>query len=311
MAWAPTSKEKELKEAYERHDIAAIFTHIRSHMPKVARELTRMAWPSGILATSYAKSREVFREYFRTLFDGEVSSFKSLLETDRCSLCEHCDGQGLPDLDPAIISTWEGLAGRLSHTKQFKGVGEDLIGGEVLRRFPNIMSSLFTPLALKSTALISTLFQFKGGCLQELYKKSRVKSKPTSYRDVMLAREVGKTLAADIRPEIVKQVAVVAVPTQYGSGLNSGSTDVGHLYVKACIDVAAAAKDTFAALFVDIKTTFASLVRALSLPMAGDSTRRSAYMDRVVQNGFSREDALEIVSEIIEDEFTRKGFTVN
>ena len=217
-AWAE-AREAELKKAYEDHVTAAMFKNIRAHIPKVARDIARMAWPSGKIAEDYHENREVFPEYFRTRFDAETLPFETLSEKDWETAARFASFEGLPPLDINLIPTSVGLAARFSHRKPFKGVGEDLIG-EVLRQFPVVMASLFTPLAIKSVVLASTPFQLKSGCLHELSKNAGLTNQPVSYRDIMLASEIGKTIASDIRPHIVEQAKRVAIPTQYRPGLN-------------------------------------------------------------------------------------------
>ena len=49
--------------------------------------------------------------------------------------------------------------------------------------------------------------------------------------------------------------------TQIWSGLNNGSTDFAHLYVKACLDYAALKNLSACILFLDVRTAFAAVLR--------------------------------------------------
>ena len=49
----------------------------------------------------------------------------------------------------------------------------------------------------------------------------------------MLASEPGKVIVSTIRPAVNDVAATYVSESQYGSGLNKGSTDYVHLYVKA------------------------------------------------------------------------------
>lgn len=59
-------------------------------------------------------------------------------------------------------------------------------------------------------------------------------------------------------------------------------------------------------LFVDTKTAFASVIRALSLPVQDDHTRKTVYEDRLVSSGFSRDEARDKVRQA-EDAHSRWG----
>ena len=78
-----------------------------------------MAWPSGQLAKSYTESREVIREYFRILFDGETISYQEPPKRDRQANLQQAKEDGLPDLDPTVISTWDELDTISAHKKTF------------------------------------------------------------------------------------------------------------------------------------------------------------------------------------------------
>ena len=72
----------------------------------------------------------------------------------------------------------------------------------------------------------------------DLYKEKGPLNEAPSYRDILLANEVGNTLQSSVRPVLNEQIQDDTVSTQWGSGLNNGSTEAAHLFTKATIDIA-------------------------------------------------------------------------
>ena len=99
-----------------------------------------------------------------------------------------------------------------------------------------MFASIFHPILVKATCLISPPIQMRGGMIYDLYKNKGTTSVVDSYRDIMLANESSKTMTATIRPQLNDVAKKYITNTQYGSGLNHGCTESAHLYVKACID---------------------------------------------------------------------------
>lgn len=53
---------------------------------------------------------------------------------------------------------------------------------------------------------------------------------------------------------------------QFGGGLNGDSTEFAHLYLVATMDIAKIRGMSFAALFGDLQTAFASISRVIAFP---------------------------------------------
>ncbi len=63
---------------------------------------------------------------------------------------------------------------------------EDMVRGAILRRVPRLFAYLYFPLILKSYCFIHPPLQWRGGVLQELFKKKGSSSMRSCYRDIML-----------------------------------------------------------------------------------------------------------------------------
>ena len=74
-----------------------------------------------------------------------------------------------------------------------------------------------------------------------------------------------------------------SLDTMYGSGLNSGGTDTGHLYLRACADIAECEGQSFAAIFLDAVSAFAVVCRAIILPVPEEE---ATLAKRMVCAGF-------------------------
>ena len=130
----------------------------------------------------------------------------------------------------------------------------------------------------------------------DLYKGSGLPSKCPSYRDILLGAESGKVIQSTVRPVLNKVVETYTEETQYGSGLNNGTTETAHSYARACIDLAKMRNMSVALLFIDVKTAFASMIRAISMPFDAGQDPDEVYKSRLLKLGFSEVEAETIVN---------------
>ena len=87
---------------------------------------------------------------------------------------------------------------------------------------------------------------------------------------------------------------------QFGGGLNGGSTEFAHLYLVATMDIARARGLSYAALFTDLQTAFASIARMLAFPAP---TSMDSFAAKLFQAGFTKEEVHEVSSGIMAYEF--------
>ena len=111
----------------------------------------------------------------------------------------------------------------------------------------------------------------------------------------MLASELGKAVISVSRPAFNKVAEEYTTSTQYGSGLHSGSTDLPHLYLKSCIDIAKHKNLSCAMLFVDVKTAFAGMLRQLVLPInADENDSEGVHRRRLREYGLNEEEIKQV-----------------
>lgn len=202
------------------------------------------------------------RTYCAGVFQAELLSFEKAIARYRTSnIVRACD-KNLPDIDGDIVPAFYDLACGLAHQKQKKACGEDLRGGEFYHAYPEELAETYLPLGVKGTALNEQPITFKGGQLHDLHKAGET-DEVENYRDVLLADEVGKPFQFISRPQLNKVVSESVTRTQWGSGLNNGSTDVVHAYMNACVDIALARKQSIGSIFLDVKTAYANVQMSL------------------------------------------------
>ena len=114
------------------------------------------------------------------------------------------------------------------------------------------------------------------------------------YREVNIATGSDKCLDAHVRKHTLPVAEELVEKTQYGSGLNKGATDVGHLSIQAFIDVAKATKTSLAILFIDCKSAYASVVRAWVGPT---DVSDNIWEQRLRDMGFVQDDIDAIFTE--------------
>ena len=146
------------------------------------------------------------------------------------------------------------MSREFAHSKQDKAMGEDVVGGEVLKHFPNEIAKKLYPLFVKANARCGNPIMVKGGQLYELFKGKGMRDLVENFRDIMLASDSGKAVQSLVRPVYNRETQTESTQTQWGSGLNHGSTETAHMYIKASIDHAKQLKKSIAILCVDVKT---------------------------------------------------------
>jgi hypothetical protein len=106
---------------------------------------------------------------------------------------------------------------------------------------------------------------------------------------------VGK-LRGEQRARIVRHLHGSIEASQLGHGLSAASCEIAHLLLRTSAEAAEARGESFGALFVDVKTAFATAARQLALPFQGSS---SWYVDMLAGLGFDRTAALDVLDEVL------------
>ena len=71
----------------------------------------------------------------------------------------------------------------------------------------------------------------RGGHLFAVFKNKGSQNRVASYRDVLIADGLSKTIGRDLRNTIKPFANNITVESQYGSGLNGGAIDIASLHL--------------------------------------------------------------------------------
>ena len=83
-----------------------------------------------------------------------------------------------------------------------------------------------------------------------------------------------------MRSKLISNIQPALGDTQYGSGMNSGSTEITHMMANAVADAAIARKQSVGEIFLDIKTAFASMRRELLFPTEKRPEAMRCWMEK-------------------------------
>ena len=152
-----------------------------------------------------------------------------------------------------------------------KAISEECVGPELFRMAPAAAAAAHSPLHLKCLARVETPLQHRGGLLCELYKKRGPTTTCSSFCDLTIRHNEGKSLGVLLRsrafPSLWSAADIAGCDTHLGSGLNGGSTDLTHLIVRSIVDFAFVRKLCLAPLFFDVNIPFPAMIRAVVLPI--------------------------------------------
>ena len=146
------------------------------------------------------------------------------------------------------------------------------------------MPALYHPIHFKASVLICNPLPWKGGQAFALGKKPLV-VKVSDTRDIRLEDPPSKIQTSLIRPDMLKCVSHGSLSTQYGSGLNAGSTEVAHMALTAANGIAQTARLCCINLFVDVSNAFAAIEKAL---MHDNSFSRTRMQRELFEAGFDQ-----------------------
>ncbi len=239
---------------------------LKSRKPKQSKHV-RVIDKDGIRSNSLAMEKVVFRDHFSAQLGGTCSSLEENIVADWIETVT----ANIENVDPAdVIKCLPGcseLASQFANTNPNRTFGEDTIPGIFLKKYPNLMATLYYPIVVKSCVRIRPPLQWRGGMLQELFKNKGSSADCECYRDILLGNISGKSVTKIIRKRVMPHARKICHHTQYGSGFNGGETAFAHLYIRMVFDMCKHNHLSAAFIFMDIVTAFAVLIRRIILMM--------------------------------------------
>ena len=264
-------KGKELVEAAINNDAHAISVILNSYKKAVPMFQERLINDDGNFAQSSTEERGIVENHFCRLLKGIHEALKAVLVRERQEAVQwaasHADVVRCIESIPAL----QEVTSRHASAKASKGIGEGCLGPDAHKCYPEAIGRLMHPVHVKSCVFISRPLQFRGGQLQELWKKKKARSQITSFREVLLCDEDAKVLGGHNRQVSFPCVREMVSEAAMGSGLNSGSCDAGQLVISEALAAAMKMNQCGYVIFTDVSTAFASLHRNLALMTDADT----------------------------------------
>ena len=284
------TKDEEIENGLRSESSKVSFKAVKDVIPKKARGTSRLAGPDGKPATSSVGEQRIMRAHFSATLSGRECTLADLIDADNAALRASLDRVAVIPKDRQVVPSLPTLILKFARLKP-KGVGEDVLGGELFSCAAHELAKLYHPLVVKASLSVCSPVQWKGGQLMGVYKGKGATSLVLSYRDVVLTDASAKAPGGILRTCSFPVVQELSVDTQFGGGFNNGSTAIAHLSLRAFIEVAEVLGLSLALLFVDVKSAFASVVRRLAVPIP-DSDEQ--WISRLRAAGFTESDIADI-----------------
>jgi len=291
VAWT-VAKSKNMEEASLQCNKRALFGLLKHIAPWTPQRDFRICDSSGRPTTSDGEERLVIRDHFDALYDGVHTSFRELIDLERSDAVIHSNLMAPLERSLDVIPTLSFMVCKYSHAKM-NGTGEIVIGGEATKIAPRPYALAHHPLHVKAALYCRYPEHWLGGCISALYKGRGTRASIRSYRDITLADGEGKAFQSFLRFAMLGATSLLVGRGQCGAGLNAGATDICSLMINQSFAKARAERRSCGALFADVVSAFASIVRRSvfeGLPDSEEGWRRN-----LLTAGFDLESIDEII----------------
>lgn len=159
--------------------------------------------------------------------------------------------------------------------KDSKAPGLDGIGAEVWQMDTAVVAMRVYPLLLKCAMRSQSVPELTGGWLLPLYKGKGSPSLMGGYRAILLEPTIARAMSRVWRSRLVQGLEKVAVPTQHGGRKGIGIEPL-HLMVRMWQSNAVAAKKALGIAFLDVKSAFYRVVKAMLATFNGSAESLAA-----------------------------------
>lgn len=139
---------------------------------------------------------------------------------------------------------------------------------------------------------ISLPTQWRGGLVTGL-DKGHGGNLPEHARDITMMDDEGKVYMGILRHSLNPALSRYTFETQVGSGLHTASAESCSILAQSLISHAISVDKSVAVLFLDIKTAFAAMIRAIAVPSGWDDS----LFDKLVGLGLDPQLAREVQSD--------------
>ena len=151
---------------------------------------------------------------------GEVCTFESLVNKDRCSSASRYVNVTEDEID--AVPTLVDLFNCFKNFSKGKACGEGLLVSDIFNIFPYHLAVVFYPLVVKTFIRIHPALQWKGGVICDLFKNRGSPALIASYRDILLMDDDGKGVQRLVRKRWLPLANLICVDTQCGGVSTAG-----------------------------------------------------------------------------------------
>ena len=239
-----------------RHSAIKTLTTVRSKQQAFLVDM------HGQPATSQRGEDEAVADYFTSCYASNRTSFEAAVARDRQTLGGHMHASVNVVKDASLVPPETAVRMMYSTLNGSKALSESGCGPDLYKVAAKQLAALFHPLYVKSVALTRLGSTWKLGMAHPLDKKPHATA-VRQKRDIRLECPPQKKLGSWLRRAALPSAEKAVCDTQYGSGLNNGSTEVAYLRQVASEGAAEARNLTSISLYADIASAFAEVQRCL------------------------------------------------
>ncbi len=171
---------------------------------------------TGQPSQGVVQEKHAFRRHFSNLMGGEVCTFESLVNKDRCSSVSRYANVTEDEID-AVPTLFDLFNCFMKFTKG-KACGEGLLVSDVFKTFPYHLAVAFYPLVVKTFVRIQPPLQWKGGMICDLFKNKGSPALIQSYRDILLMDDDGKGVQRLVRKKLFPLAYAICIDSQCRGG---------------------------------------------------------------------------------------------
>ncbi|CAE6930495.1 unnamed protein product, partial [Symbiodinium sp. CCMP2456] len=231
----------------------------------VARPLPALKAADGKPAESWKDRDKIWLSHFgRQEMGYVVATAQYLKEGGQQVLCDAEIPWSTEDLP-----TLQELEEALRRASRRKAVGLDGLPGEILAAAPPNMAAAVYPLVFKSMAALCQPVQWRGGILQESWKRAGPSDDPQNYRSLFISSQLGKCYHRLLRRRAAPHVSAALHEFHLGAKQRAPVLYPA-LYVHGFLRRAQQLQHSSAILFIDTTAAYYRVIRELSVGQVAD-----------------------------------------
>eukprot|EP00435_Cladocopium_sp_Y103_P030710 s1969_g7.t1 len=243
--------------------------------PPGPRPLPVLRKDDGTMASSFQEQQQIWMSQFSAIEAGLPTTWTEL------EACNSRPSTLKPhEVDPAAYPTSWMIQELLAKLKRDKVPGPNLIPPGVMKAGGEILSRHLAVLFAKATSQAKEPMLWKGGVLVPLWKGKASPELPSAYRSIFISNYTTKLFHQCIRQHLVNLWETGLGQMQYGGRAGMGA-DVAHHVVQCHQEWAKQKSCPSAALFVDIRSAFYTVLRQTFTSLPNDNSAFFAAMTRL------------------------------